>query len=405
MNADGPAPAAAGTDDDFVVRLRRAADAAVPESRLDLDVSLRTSRRKARARRALTATASVLAVAGVGTAAAVGAPALSGLSDLLVADAPYEVVVPEATTVDVAPGIVAVSEPATYLRDDGTYVLDLGLGAWADGERFLAEVDEGGPDGRSLSTLRVVAGDDDDLAALRRGEDAGTVVLDDFTNGSLVLGAGTGTGESVYVGLDGTSSERSGSDGRSTWLVLAGETTDATGERVTSVEVPTARFGDLVMVAARLGADGVDVPELRGHVSVGPGLQSSADCADAPEELPEGEERIRGCRVAYDAERRTVTEVDAPPGVLDNAVMDALRGLLPPTPDRAPHDPALLVACLAQRGFDVPRGDDAVLWTMPDGAQGQAWRQCQLDVPTVVLEWYTTHADEVQGKELTSGWD
>jgi hypothetical protein len=403
MKPERPGPVPHEPLDEFLVRLRRSADAAVPESRLDLDVSFRTSRRKARARRALTVTASAFAVAGVGTAAAVGAPALSGLAeDLLVADAPYEVVVPEATTVDVAPGVVAVSEPAAYLRDDGTYVLDLGLGAWNDGERFLAEV--GGPVGRSLSTLRVVAGDDADLAALRQGDDdAGTVVLDGFTNGSLILDAGTG--ESVYFGLDGMSSERPGSDGRSTWLVLAGQATDATGERVTSVEVPTTRLGDLVMVAARLGADGVDLPELRGHVSVGPGGQSFADCADGVEAVPEGEERTRGCRAVYDAEHRTVTEVAAPSGVLDNPVMDGLRGLLPRTPDRAPHDPALLVACLAARGFDEPAGDDAVFGTMPDGAEGDAWRQCHLDVTAVVGEWYVAHADEIEGEMLTSGWD
>src|SRR5690606_25913361 len=135
-------PAPTPPEDDFLARLRRTADDAVPPSTLDLDVVLRSSRRGVQRRRSLAGAAGVVALGLVGTGVVtVGGP--DGLRDLareVVTGSPgYEVVTAQATLVDVAPGVVAVSEPATYLRDDGTYVLDLGLGAWRDGERFFVE--------------------------------------------------------------------------------------------------------------------------------------------------------------------------------------------------------------------------------------------------------------------------
>ena len=64
-------------------------------------------------------------------------------------------------------------------------MLDLGLGAWRDGERFLVEYRPEPAGSEEPPGLRVLAGDDGDLADLRRGRTAGTVVHDGFQH--LVL--------------------------------------------------------------------------------------------------------------------------------------------------------------------------------------------------------------------------
>ncbi|MHA7135060.1 hypothetical protein [Oerskovia turbata] len=123
--------------DDLFDRLRDAADA-VPPSTLDLPVVLIRSRRKAAARRVYNATTALAAVVVLGIGVAIVAP---GHRDAPYAPAaPYEVVTAESVLEDVAPGITAVAQAATYERADGTVVLDTGIETGAHGDRFLVVV-------------------------------------------------------------------------------------------------------------------------------------------------------------------------------------------------------------------------------------------------------------------------
>ncbi len=369
-------------DDDFLLRLRRTADDAVPPSTLDLDVVLRSSRRGAQRRRSLAGVAGVVALGlvGTGVVTAGGPGGVRELAREVVTGSPgYEVLVAEPTTVDVAPGVVAVAEPATYLRDDGTYVLDLGLGAWRDGERFLVEYDPVPAASENPRGLRVLAGDDDDLAALRRGDDAGTLVHDGFEHLVLLQRAGGEDGLVLSVQSSSTSAGSDPSwerDRHQTWVAVAGEAPGGTGP---TFRLPDAWAGGLFLNAALLGPEAGRVTDVRGVLSsttYSDGNNYTLVTCGEPLSDPD---RDPGCRSSYDPRTREVAPVETPPSVLDRSVLDRLLPLVPGPRD---EPETALRACLAAR-----EAEPDVLpshWDIdPGGVDGDAWRQCHLDVSLV----------------------
>jgi hypothetical protein len=380
-------------DDEFLGRLRRSVDSAVPPSTLDLDDVLRASRRGVRRRRSLAGVAGVVALGLVGTGVATaGGPA--GLRDLareVVTGSPgYEVVVAEASVVEVAPGVVATSEPATYLRDDGTYVLDLGLDAWRDGERFFLDVARENDAGESSFEIRLVTGDDEDLAGLRAGRPGGTTVdTDVYPSGSVVLEAGGGR----TLLVDVLPAEGWRSAPWRTFVAFNGEITDAAGQQVTTIELPTARIGadtpvELDVYAAVVGDREEPAPEVRGLIGYGTRSYMVRDCTPPAPGVPED----FACAVVYDPLSGTVETARDYPAAGDDSVVEALLPLTE-TLTASADDRELLAACLAERGSPPP---DALLLdsSVPDPPQvdGDAWRQCALDTMLVRATWFRDRA-------------
>lgn len=375
-------PAPTPPEDDFLARLRRTADDAVPPSTLDLDVVLRSSRRGVQRRRSLAGVAGVVALGLVGTGV-VTAGGPDGLRDLareVVSGSPgYEVVTAQATLVDVAPGVVAVDEPATYLRVDGTYVLDLGLGAWRDGDRFFVEYRPEPAGSKWPPELRVLAGDDDDLAALRRGDAAGTVVHDGFQHLVLLQREGGEDGLVLSAQMSGTSPGADPSwerDRLQTWVALAGEAPGATGS---TFRLPDAWASGLFLNVAALGPDAGSVADVRGVISsttFSDGTSYTIVTCGSP--LSDAD-RDPSCRSSYDPTTRETTPVETPSSVLDRSVVDRL---LPLADDPGGRSEAELRACLAARGAEPAVLPDR--WDLdPPGVDGDAWRQCHLDVSLV----------------------
>lgn len=213
------------SDDEFVSHLRESAFDAAGSSTLDVDAVLRSSRRKHSVRRAGYAAAAgiALSTAGFGAAGAIpGVPGLwesgpvqfepsastsAGDGTVDVAPAPS----PEASTVgaspsdipasaaaeaeiaEAGPGVKQVTRPVTKRVDEDTVVVDLGLGAWANGRRFLALIDLGVKNGRTVGEdLKMFAGGDADLRALVAGGEAGTLLWQGVTNDAMVLRADGG---------------------------------------------------------------------------------------------------------------------------------------------------------------------------------------------------------------------
>ncbi|WP_086149488.1 hypothetical protein [Cellulosimicrobium sp. KWT-B] len=381
-------------DDDFLLRLRRTADDAVPPSTLDLDVVLRSSRRGAQRRRSLAGVAGVVALGlvGTGVVTAGGPGGVRELAREVVTGSPgYEVLVDEPTTVDVAPGVVAVAEPATYLRDDGTYVLDLGLGAWRDGERFLVEYDPAPSAGEDARGLRVLAGDDDDLAALRRGDDAGTLVHDGFQHLMLLQRAGGEDGLVLSVQSSSTSAGSDPSwerDRHQTWVAVAGEPPGATGP---TFRLPDAWAGGVFLNAALFGPEAGRVTDVRGVLSsttYSDGTSNSLDTCGSPLTDPRQD---RACRFSYDPSTREVVPVEAPPSVLDRSVLDRL---LPVIAEPRDEQETGLRTCLAARGAEPDVLPSR--WGLdPSGVDGDAWRQCQIDVSLVSSARFAEWAEAI----------
>ena len=196
-----------GPHDDLFDRLHAAADS-VPPSTLDLPVVLVTSRRKATARRAATGTAVLTAFAVLGVGVASGLP--SQVAHELVPAAAYETLSTEIAHREIAPGITAVAEAATYELPDKTVVLDTGIETGANGDRFLivstvefeaglADLEDGEIVDRSdakdpariqemtelgyppieTQRVQVVAGDDAELRRLQDGYEPTNVVVED----------------------------------------------------------------------------------------------------------------------------------------------------------------------------------------------------------------------------------
>lgn len=381
-------------DDDFLLRLRRTADDAVPPSTLDLDVVLRSSRRGAQRRRSLAGVAGVVALGlvGTGVVTAGGPGGVRELAREVVTDSPeYEVLVAEPTTVDVAPGVVAVAEPATYLRDDGTYVLDLGLDAWRDGERFLVEYDPAPSAGEDARGLRVLTGDDDDLAALRRGDDAWTLVHDGFQHLMLLQRAGGEDGLVLSVQSSSTSAGSDPSwerDRHQTWVAVAGEPPGATGP---TFRLPDAWAGGVFLNAALFGPEAGRVTDVRGVLSsttYSDGTSNSLDTCGSPLTDPRQD---RACRFSYDPSTREVVPVEAPPSVLDRSVLDRL---LPVIAEPRDEQETGLRTCLAARGAEPDVLPSR--WGLdPSGVDGDAWRQCQIDVSLVSSARFAEWAEAI----------
>lgn len=369
-------------DDDFLLRLRRSADDAVPPSTLDLDVVLRSSRRGAQRRRSLAGVAGVVALGlvGTGVVTAGGPGGVRELAREVVTGSPgYEVLVEEPTTVDVAPGVVAVAEPATYLRDDGTYVLDLGLGAWRDGERFLVEYDPAPSAGEDARGLRVLTGDDDDLTALRRGDDAGTLVHDGFQHLMLLQRADEEDGLVLSVQSSGTPAGSDPSwerERQQTWVAVAGERPGATGP---TFRLPDAWVGGLFLNAVSLGREAGRATDVRGVLSSMTYSDGNSYMLVTCGEPLSDPDRDPGCRSSYDPRTREVAPVETPPSVLDRSVLDRLLPLMPEPGD---EPETVLRACLAARGA-VPDVLPSHWDIDPGGVDGDAWRQCHLDVSLV----------------------
>ncbi|KON74490.1 hypothetical protein M768_00770 [Cellulosimicrobium cellulans F16] len=380
MSPANGSPAPAPPEDDFLARLRRTADDAVPPSTLDLDVVLRSSRRGVQRRRSLAGVAGVVALGLVstGVVTAGGPDGLRELAREVVSGSPgYEVLISEPMVAGVVPGVVALLEPASYLRDDGTYILDLGLGAWRPGERFFVEF---GPS-ESLPELRVVAGDDDDLAALRRGDPAGTVVHEGYS--SIVLIQRKNGEESLFLSVEPSTFSVGTDPGyersrRESWMILAGDEPGATGS---TVPLPDAWADGLFLQAAVLGRDGVPTADLRGVLTAMTAHNgSSMGVLTCGSPLRDSEQDPR-CRSSYDPETREVVPVDTPLAVLDRSVVDRLLPIA--STDGELFDVEReLQTCLSVRGAEVSVLSDP--WeTDPEGVDGDAWRQCLFDASLV----------------------
>ncbi|QJW34993.1 hypothetical protein [Cellulosimicrobium protaetiae] len=372
-------PAPTPPEDDFLARLRRTADDAVPPSTLDLDVVLRSSRRGVRRRRSFAGVAGVVALGlvGTGVVTAGGPGGLRELAREVVTGSPgYEVVTAEATLVDVAPGVVAVSEPAAYLREDDTYVLDLGLPAWDGDDRFLVEAGVVNDLGHLTTDVTLRVGDDDDLAALRAGRPAGTVVDD----GSHSVVVDPASGRTLVVGvmpdgaLVGTATTRS-------FLGLTGEVTDTAGVRATTLELPTAQVQDGSLVdfevyAAVLGGDGTPLPDVRGYLGFTEFEHMYATCSPPAPDRPDSE----ACAVRYDAATGRVEADRDYPTVTADPVLDALRAEVAGLDDPLAA-PDLLTPCLEARGIADPWSSD--VRPTGEGPRADAWRRCLLDATEV----------------------
>ncbi|MFB8228939.1 hypothetical protein [Cellulosimicrobium sp. NPDC055967] len=368
-------------EDDFLARLRRTADDAVPPSELDLDVVLRSSRRGVQRRRSLAGVAGVVALGLVGTGV-VTAGGPDGLRDLareVVTGSPgYEVVTAEATLVDVAPGVVAVKEPATYLREDGAYVLDLGLSAWRDGERFFVEYRPEPAGSEQPPGLRVLAGDDDDLAALRRGGTAGTVVHDGFQN--LVLLQREGGAEGLVLSV-ANSDTPPGSDPSwerermETWVLLAGEGPAETGP---TYRLPDAWAEGLFLNVAALGPEAGSATDVRGILS-STRFEDDRSLMRLTCGSPlTGPDPDPSCRASYDPTTREVVPIETSPAI-PRLLVDRL---LPAAPAPGDTSESELRTCLDVRGVETGMLPDR--WYLdPGGVDGDAWRQCLLDVSLI----------------------
>ncbi|GEM_PF-1379087 len=379
MSPANGSPAPTPPEDDFLARLRRTADDAVPPSTLDLDVVLRSSRRGVQRRRSLAGAAGVVALGLVGTGVVtVGGP--DGLRDLareVVTGSPgYEVVTAQATLVDVAPGVVAVEEPATYLRDDGTYVLDLGLPAWDGDDRFLVEAGVVNDLGHLSTDVTLRAGDDSDLAALRAGRPAGTVIDD----GPHLVVVDPLSGRTLVVGVE-PDSALVGSVPTRSYVGLTGEVTDSTGLRATTLELPTSQvhdglFVDFEVYAAVLGGDGTALPDVRGYLGFTDVQHLYGTCSPPAADRPDSE----ACAVRYDAATGRVEVDRGYPSMAADPVLDALRAEVAGLDDPLAA-PDLLTPCLEARGVPDPWSSD--VRPTGDGPQADAWRRCLLDATDV----------------------
>jgi len=368
-------------EDDFLARLRRTADDAVPPSELDLDLVLRSSRRGVQRRRSLAGVAGVVALGlvGTGVVTAGGPDRLRDLAREVVTGSPgYEVVTAEATAVDLAHGVVAVEEPATYLREDGTYVLDLGLGAWRDGERFLVEYAPGSEAEGVAPTVRVVAGDDADLRGLLRGEAAGTVLRSGSLGMSVV--ERVGGHERLVVGLS-LAHVREGD----LWAVLAGEVSGASGATVSTLAVPTTALDGGTLYAMLLGTPSAEAPDVRGMTSYDARTWSNETC-DGPMDAHEG--GFSTCRSDYDpvTGRAGALLRTSPPA--DPAVLSVLRSVRDERSENAADVYVLLEACLDVRGEPVPGPGPLASFDVPPGVDGDTWRQCLMDTALVDDEYW-----------------
>jgi hypothetical protein len=397
MNLSHGAP-----DDDFVARLRESAHASVPESTLDLDGVLRSSRRKHTARRAGVSLAStlVLATAGAGVAGALpgipglwssapvevtplGTPEPLATVDVEPAPSPTDLPTPGPATelADLAPGVTSVARPAAYRVDGNTAVLDLGLPA-GNGDRYLAVVTLAKIDGRHSATdLEVLAGGDTALQNLRAGNLGGTLLWRGVTSDAMVLpsdggpalvfgfSSGAEEGNQFLVFDDPETDGAADAQGAS---ASPGSGTDAASsapEAGASLEVtPFDVLGDGAVWMRVLQVDR-STAEPRGFVYANKNTWSASWCRSTSPE----------CAVIHDVAGKSV---DTPQAAEPAPMVAELAPMLVDDP-QANEVPAM-ETCVAQRtgtSWTAPAeltGES--FWRAPEGVDPDVWRLCLIDM-------------------------
>ncbi|MBL0886114.1 hypothetical protein [Myceligenerans indicum] len=377
------------SDQEFVSRLRDTAFDAAGSSTLDVDMVLRSSRRKHVARRAGYAAAAgvVLSTAGFGAAGALpGVPGLwsdgpvqvSPLSSAAVdgdtvgaqpaptagatasATGPSSIPDGSVQLTKVGPHVRQVTRPVTVMVDEDTAVVDLGIAAWSDRLRFLARIDLGTKDGSTVwQGLRIVAGTDQDFRTMAGGGTAGTLLWDGVTNDAIVRRADGGS--SLVFGL--TSDVASGAQ----HLVLD-EPLDAGDPSTTSVEIaPFDVLGD-GEVWFRVAEVSSPV-EPRGFVYTDGERWGTSWCRTTSPE----------CTVTYDPAGGVV-------GTPARAELPALITDLGRAMTDAEDRPvvAAMEACVSARGdapWTAPSDmTEDTLGVVPDGVDAGRWRLCLIDL-------------------------
>ncbi|MFE4465367.1 hypothetical protein ACFRCR_09650 [Oerskovia sp. NPDC056781] len=301
-----------GSHDDLFDRLHAAADS-VPPSTLDLPVVLVTSRRKATARRAVAGTAVLTACAVLGVGVASGLP--GRVAHDLVPAATYETLRTEIVHREVAPGITAVAEAATYELPDESVVLDTGIETGAHGDRFLivstVELSAGGSvepvdrdDPETIGwmadlgygpvenqRIQVIAGDDAELRRLRGGAGPTTVVVSTLGSAAVV---DTEEGRFVF----GTTVSERVDDARTTSVPSWDPFTQADGTAGTSLLVPTLTIPQRARVPFALA--------LTKETSFAP--VTAASFTDDRSATGPCTERVDGCAVSYDTRSRVAIQ-------------------------------------------------------------------------------------------------
>jgi hypothetical protein len=301
-----------GSHDDLFDRLHAAADS-VPPSTLDLPVVLVTSRRKATARRAVTGTAVLTACAVLGVGVASGLP--GRVAHDLVPAATYETLSAEIVHREVAPGITAVAEAATYELPDESVVLDTGIETGGHGDRFLivstVELSAGGTvesvDRDDPETIRwmaelgygpvenqriqVIAGDDAELRRLRGGAEPTTVVVSTLGSAAVV---DTEEGRFVF----GTTVSGHVDDPRIASVPSWDPFTQVDGTTGTSLLVPTLAIPQSTREPFVLA--------LTKETSFAPVMAASS--TDDRSATGPCTERVDGCAVSYDTRSRVAIQ-------------------------------------------------------------------------------------------------
>lgn len=397
MNLSHGAP-----DDDFVARLRESAHASVPESTLDLDGVLRSSRRKHTARRAGVSLAStlVLATAGAGVAGALpgipglwssapvevtplGTPEPMATVDVEPAPSPTDIPTPDpaAELADLAPGVTSVARPAAYRVDANTTVLDLGLPA-GNGDRYLAVVTLAKIDGRHSATdLEVLAGGDTALQNLRAGNLGGTLLWRGVTSDAMVLpsdggpalvfgfSSGAKEGDQFLVFDDPQTDGAADAQGASAAPGSGAGAAKGAPEAGASLQVtPFDVLGDGTVWMRVLQVDR-STAEPRGFVYANKNTWSASWCRSTSPE----------CAVIHDVAGKSV---DTPRAAEPAPMVAELAPMLVDDP-QANEVPAM-ETCVAQRtGTDwtAPAGlTGKAFWRAPQGVDGDVWRLCLIDM-------------------------
>ena len=400
-----------GTPDDvFLARVRESVHAAVPESTLDLEDVLRSSRRKHATRRAGVTLASALALATAGAGAAGALPGVPGLwnsapvevapidtpspyGEVDVSPAPpsptaIPVLEQEAELVDLAPGVTAVARPAAYRVDSDTTVLDLGLDA-GGGNRYLAVVTLAKIDGRHSATdLEVLAGSDTALENLRAGDLGGTLLWRGVTSDAMVLPSDGGP--ALVLGFSSGATEgnqflvfddpQTGGAASAQGAFAApdagngpggGAPDKAAGAPAAGSSLPVTPFDVLGDGSVWMRVLQVDrtATEPRGFVYSNQGTWSASWCRSTSPE----------CAVIHDVAGRAVER----PKAVEPAPMVARLAPLLARDVQANEVPAM-EACVAQRTGTSwtasPQLTGKTFWRAPNGVDADVWRLCLIDL-------------------------
>ncbi len=396
-------------DDDFVARVRESAYASVPESTLDLDSVLRSSRRKHATRRASVTLASTLALATVGAGAAGALPGIPGFWSSTQVEVPsvespqpFDAVPvdpappsptaiptpdPEARVANLAPGVQTVAKPAAYRVDADTAVLDLGLDA-GGGDRYLAVVTLAKIDGRHSATdLEVLAGGDTALENLRAGNLGGTLLWRGVTSDAMVLpsdggpalvfgfSSGATEGDQFLVfddpQTDGAADAQGASASPGTGTGGAGSAAGATGAPEAGASLRVTPFDVLGDGSVWMRVLQVDrsTAEPRGFVYSSQGTWSASWCRSTSPE----------CAVIHDVAGKTV---DTPQAAAPAPMVAELAPML--VENAEANEVPAMETCVAQRTGTSwtapPQLTGKAFWRAPNGVDSNVWRLCLIDM-------------------------